>query len=327
MTNARLRGGAQNRCVARITAYQCATDTTARGLEAWYSRGDTLSAQFASCLLEQVAALTGSPVRTIKTTDQNRWDAWAFSMTRWRMARCSRPASSPIHSMRRLLKDPAQDIHFADGLYRGIRKIPWPLTRICSGRSSDSRQRISRCTDGAWYSADVKLCLEEQLFVPPSDGLFHPERPVTRARSLPSWLVICVAIHQSVISLSSPMDSLDIGLYLQGIMNQQFMMIAALTFFGCEAVFAFLPIEQARFKQLTALVVGGVLGLLFQNGNGPAANALIQGVLAGGATTMVVAKFKKPSVDGVAIVPAPMLAPEVASVPMPVLGPDPVEHL
>ncbi|TSC57468.1 MAG: hypothetical protein Greene041619_1155 [Candidatus Peregrinibacteria bacterium Greene0416_19] len=106
----------------------------------------------------------------------------------------------------------------------------------------------------------------------------------------------------------------DISGTVKQIIGDDMALIATLTFFVCEAVFSFLPIERARMKQFTALVVGGSLGGMLLT-NLPLQQAVIQGILAGGAATMVVAKFKKPSTTTVVEHPVMVAAPVVPIVP------------
>lgn len=114
---------------------------------------------------------------------------------------------------------------------------------------------------------------------------------------------------------------------LSGVLDQyssgDFATIAVVTFFLCEAVFAALPIERARIKQLISILIGGVLGLLLHR-MPSLVDSVIQGILAGGATTIAVAKFKKPSVPttDIASVPHP-----VGARVDPVSSHAPVEHL
>lgn len=86
----------------------------------------------------------------------------------------------------------------------------------------------------------------------------------------------------------------DVTDFIRATIDDDLAVIATLTFFLCEAIFNAFPIYRARFKQLTALIVGGALGMLVLE-HTPTADALIQGVLGGGAATIFVAKFKKPS--------------------------------
>ena len=106
--------------------------------------------------------------------------------------------------------------------------------------------------------------------------------------------------------------------FFRSIMNDDFMLIATLTFFMCEAVFSMLPIEKARSKQAASLVIGAVLGVVLIDG-APILDTLVQGMLAGGATTMLVAKFKKPSAPdaGTVAAPAPLVSAPISTLPTP----------
>ncbi len=129
------------------------------------------------------------------------------------------------------------------------------------------------------------------------------------------------------------MEPSAVGTFVGQVMNDQFALIATLTFFLCEAIFAAFPVERSRMKQLTSLVVGGILGLFIVT-NRPPFDAILQGILAGGATTITVAKFKKPSVDPTALPPAPVTqettmwtpSSQVSEEPVQVI-PAPIEHL
>lgn len=106
---------------------------------------------------------------------------------------------------------------------------------------------------------------------------------------------------------------------LQRFAGGSFGTIAIVTFFVCEAIFAALPIEKARMKQLTAILAGAVLGFLLR-GMETMQDSIIQGLLAGGATTIIVAKFKKSST----VAPQPPPSVEKATIPMPI---EPIEHI
>lgn len=98
---------------------------------------------------------------------------------------------------------------------------------------------------------------------------------------------------------------------LHSVIDDEFALIATVTFFLCEAVFNAFPVYRARMKQLTSLLIGGVLGV-FLIPESPGM-AFVQGFLAGGATTMLVAKFKKPSSSTV-------VASTVSKTPIPDTG-------
>lgn len=113
-------------------------------------------------------------------------------------------------------------------------------------------------------------------------------------------------------------------------MTDDFALIGALTFFICEAIFNIFPVEQARMKQLTAMLVGAALGFLLLHGT-PIDN-IIQGLLAGGAATVTVAKFKKPSASvmvesGATVNVSPATPVTMTPVVGPMVMPEPVEHL
>ena len=91
------------------------------------------------------------------------------------------------------------------------------------------------------------------------------------------------------------MDFLQIGDVLRTIVNDDLALVATLTFFICEAIFMALPPEfDDKLKQLTALLVGGFLGL-FVIQHEMMLFSLLHGMAAGGAATIIVAKFKASS--------------------------------
>lgn len=123
------------------------------------------------------------------------------------------------------------------------------------------------------------------------------------------------------------MDSSLIGDMLGRYVNGDSGYIGVITFFICEAIFNAFPVHQARMKQLTSIVVGGVLGLFLLKNSSPADN-LLQGILAGGAATITVAKFKSYTVTPTVVVPVDPAASTAASAPvLATTAPEPVEHL
>lgn len=106
----------------------------------------------------------------------------------------------------------------------------------------------------------------------------------------------------------------------------EFATIAVVTFFLCEGIFAALPIERARMKQLTSVVVGAALGGLLR-GMPSLTDSILQGFLAGGATTIAVAKFKKPSAAAVPPPSSETGEPALQQPENPIQLPTPVEHL
>lgn len=91
------------------------------------------------------------------------------------------------------------------------------------------------------------------------------------------------------------------------VIDDEFALIATITFFICEAIFTAFPIYRARMKQLTSMLVGGALGLILMKG--APGTVFLQGLLAGGATTMAVARFKSPKTSTVPSVPPSSVPP------------------
>jgi len=75
--------------------------------------------------------------------------------------------------------------------------------------------------------------------------------------------------------------------FVKSLVNEDFMLVVVLTFFVCEGIFAVW--KQIEYKKIVSVLVGGVLGFVVMGG----AMGFILGGVAGGATTMVVAKFTK----------------------------------
>ncbi len=120
------------------------------------------------------------------------------------------------------------------------------------------------------------------------------------------------------------LDTSIIGDVLQKYINGDAAYVGVLTFFVCEAIFNAFPYNRARMKQLTSLIVGMILGFFLLKNDSVADNVL-QGLLAGGATTIAVAKFKKPS--QVTVVPVITENQDPAAEAKPEMLPEPVGHL
>ncbi len=154
------------------------TDPSARGIEAWYTKGEANSAQLTSCLLEQVSQTTGLPIRASKTSNTNRLgrlgildDTISFG--------CLFEAGFVTNALdSALLKSSSDDQKFAKGLHRGIRQF---LSLPIVSSPIPPANELTDVAGLAWYSEAVKLCIDEGLFDRPTDGKFHPDRPVTRA--------------------------------------------------------------------------------------------------------------------------------------------------
>lgn len=166
-----------------------AGDPAARGVEAWYSPEEG-TVDFARALVEQVAATTGMPARRkpVLTTAENRFGRLGIiddTIPRGCLIECGFVTNEFDAA---LLKDSRFDDKVAEGIHRGIRAFlgmpalpsspaPAPVPVAPAPIASDLRDVPAN----AWYAAAVWTCVEEGLFRRPTDGLFHPERPVTRA--------------------------------------------------------------------------------------------------------------------------------------------------
>jgi len=73
------------------------------------------------------------------------------------------------------------------------------------------------------------------------------------------------------------------------VLQQEYVVVAFLTFFICEAIFATKLIDATRWKRLLAILFGGVVGVLYLQGT-LLFNAL-EGMLVGSAVTWLVARF------------------------------------
>ena len=75
---------------------------------------------------------------------------------------------------------------------------------------------------------------------------------------------------------------------IKSVANEDFLVVAVLTFFLCEGIFSVW--KKNEYKKITSIVVGAGLGYLVI---GATAMGAILGGIAGGATTMAVARFTK----------------------------------
>lgn len=83
---------------------------------------------------------------------------------------------------------------------------------------------------------------------------------------------------------------------VNGLMSKEFGAVMLLVFFVCEAIFSleyFTNNWKNGFKHLTALAVGGLLGLVIAIPMPDSIPSFVGGLLAGGAVDRLVAKFKK----------------------------------
>ncbi|MEI8229612.1 MAG: N-acetylmuramoyl-L-alanine amidase [Candidatus Peregrinibacteria bacterium] len=157
-----------------------ASDPAARGLEAWYSPRFPTMIDFAKTLVEQVATTTGLPPRSRPAliSSDNRWGRLGI-LDDTLCVGCLFEAGFLSNEFdAKVLTDAALREKIVDGLHRAIRvqcSLP-PLHGPATPPTS-----FTDLPALAWYREDVKLCLREGLFQMSADGLFHPERPVSRA--------------------------------------------------------------------------------------------------------------------------------------------------
>ncbi len=157
-----------------------AGDPAARGLEAWYSPKAPGMVTFARTLVEQVSATTGIPPRSRPAliSSENRWGRLGI-LDDTLCNGCLFEAGFISNQFdAAFFKDNALREKIVDGLHRAIRiycalpALPGPVT---------PPSFFTDVPELAWYHQDVKLCLDEGLFRMPADGLFRPERPMSRA--------------------------------------------------------------------------------------------------------------------------------------------------
>lgn len=95
------------------------------------------------------------------------------------------------------------------------------------------------------------------------------------------------------------MFDIDVNEFLKSIVTEDFLLVAFVTYFVCEGLFKALPDFGDRYKQLIALVIGGILGFLAIP-NDQYLLSVLHGIIAGGAATVLVARFKTPSISKIA---------------------------
>ncbi len=157
-----------------------ASDPAARGIEAWYSPTEPRMLDFAKLLTEQVSATTGIPLRSKSTliTAENRWGRLGIIDDTIANGCLIEAGFITNEFDAKFFTDNALQAKVVDGLSRAIRMF-MAFPPITGTGIPPSFYRDVPVT--AWYRGDVELCLREGLFQMPPDGLFHPERPVTRA--------------------------------------------------------------------------------------------------------------------------------------------------
>lgn len=154
---------------------------TARGIEAWYSsKGKAGEVDLARGLSEQVSARTGMPLRptSVLSSSANRLGRLGILDDTVPVAVLIEIGFITNEFDARVFKDAALDDAFAEGIHRGLRSwMSLPAVAGAGARPAAFRDVPST----AWYAGAVQTCLDAGIFTMPVDGMFHPERPVTRA--------------------------------------------------------------------------------------------------------------------------------------------------
>ncbi len=151
----------------------------ARGLEAWYSPSEEGMLQFARLLVEQVSLATGIPPRAkpALVTAENRFGRLGIIDDTVPNGCLFEAGFITNEFDAAYLKDTALGSKIVAGLLAAL--------RIQLGLSApvptEPPAFFFDVPADAWYHDDVALCFREGLFRMPQDGLFRPDRPVTRA--------------------------------------------------------------------------------------------------------------------------------------------------
>ena len=163
------------------------TDADMRGLEAWYSATDA-PLDGARVAVGQVAAATGLPPKARPTLvmEENRWARLGIIDDTMPDA-CLLEVNFLRHEFDpAFLKEHGMESGIVQSLHRTLRLMmglpPDPMS--ASGSS------FADVPADAPYRDDLRLCMEAGFFAMPPDGLFHPERMVTK-----SELAVLLAKH------------------------------------------------------------------------------------------------------------------------------------
>lgn len=176
----RNRGWGRDDAVVVSIHANAAGDPAARGVEAWYGSqkpgGDNLS----RIMVERVCASTGIPPRTrpARISSENRWGRLGILDDTIPLGCLVEIGFITNEFDAQMFKDTQMDDKFAQGLHEGLRAWMALPTVPNAAPPPDFFRDIA---DSAWYAGDVRACFEAGLFRMPPDGLFRPERPVTRA--------------------------------------------------------------------------------------------------------------------------------------------------
>jgi hypothetical protein len=162
---------------------------SARGCETWHGKND--SKDFAVIVLEEVVKATGFPVRSVKSSDQNRHGRLGILDDTDPQA-CLLECGFITNELdSAFIKDNKLDDLFAIGIHRAVRRqagFPADVSLPASG--------FLDVPDGAWFAPAVKDLREIGVFEEAEDGMFHPEAPVNRAQ-------MATVMHRILLYLQS----------------------------------------------------------------------------------------------------------------------------
>ncbi len=178
-----------------ISIHLNAGDSSARGVEAWYSSQHPEDSSLALTFAQNVTDATGFPLRkpAALPSNQNRWGRLGIlddTLPRACLVECGFVTNEFDAA---LIQDPSLRPTIAQGLFTGLHAsltlqptpIPQPQPQpVPTPAPIPAPTPPAFYTDvpaGTWYHDDVALVLREGLFRMSSDGLFHPDHPVTRA--------------------------------------------------------------------------------------------------------------------------------------------------
>lgn len=152
-----------------ISLHINAATPQARGVEAWYKADDNNGKELASDVLMYLSSESGLTSRGVKKDTDNRHGRLAI-VRDVKMTACLVECGFITNEVEAgMLKDPDKDDVFAVGIAKGI------LANLNIAYKEPASDGFYLDVDkSAWYYDDLKLCVDEKLFVVPPDRLFRP---------------------------------------------------------------------------------------------------------------------------------------------------------